>query len=280
MAVKNDRKSRAAGGERLESPSLVRRFLLLLAGAVVIVLLAFLVYYQGKEHLFRLNPRFGLGRIEVESQGYWGQNEDSRRQLRSMVSAYMNEHAAQGETVTVFAVNLGELRRYLEAIPSVESAAVERVLPGTLSVRLRERTPRAFINDPTYQMVIDDEGRLMDSRFCLITEKLPVIQSDRRWNLADNGKTEALMPAVALLRAARNNFKNDLKISRVTAVDSESILFDMHFRDGDRLYHVLMKPENFEDNLLKLRDACVQAQGAGLSHDTINMLYSIGVTWQ
>lgn len=69
--------------------------------------------------------------------------------------------AGLGRTATTPPADLLELRRRLEALPWVEAAAVERVLPDGLSIAIKERRPIAIWRraNPTRQTLIDGTGR-------------------------------------------------------------------------------------------------------------------------
>lgn len=63
---------------------------------------------------------------------------------------------------SVFAIPLDERRRRLLAIDWVEDAAVSRVWPDRLIVRLRERKPVAFVFFRSGVLLIDKQGMLLD----------------------------------------------------------------------------------------------------------------------
>ena len=108
--------------------------------------------------------------------------------------------------------------------------------------------------------------------------ELPVIETGvSSWQVGDD--TSRLRPALELLAIARSRYP-ELGIYSVTAVDEKSIRFNMTSRGGAKKYHVLMKPENFDRNLLYLSSACEQAVSSGMTHNIANMLYDVGVTWQ
>lgn len=69
---------------------------------------------------------------------------------------------AQDVERSVFSVPLEERRRRLLAIDWVEDAAVSRVWPDRLAVRIRERKPVAFVQVQSSVMLIDEEGVLLE----------------------------------------------------------------------------------------------------------------------
>jgi cell division protein FtsQ len=126
----------------------------------------------------------------------------------------------------VLAVNPARAKEQLEALPWVRSATIERRLPGTIYVRLVERTPLAVWQHDGKQELIDRDGTVIPvsdlSRFA----KLPtvvggdqarrgaadlmdllasepdlasrvtaaVLVGDRRWNLRVDNAIEVMLP--------------------------------------------------------------------------------------
>jgi cell division protein FtsQ len=62
----------------------------------------------------------------------------------------------------VFFIPLEDRRKQLEAIPWVESAAVMRLLPNRMKVKIVERTPVAFVQIGSKPQLIDATGVLME----------------------------------------------------------------------------------------------------------------------
>ena len=257
------------------------RLAILLIGLAAVVLGCRYMVILGYRHLFVRNPRFAVEEenIVVEGTGYFGR-ADGARQLARVIRVRLAEKAGRGVPVTIFSDTPGDLRHWIARIfPSIESARVERVFPGSLSVKITERIPRAFINSSGSTLLVDDDGVLMDRRFCMFNvSELPVIETGvSSWQVGDD--TSRLRPALELLAIARSRYP-ELGIYSVTAVDEKSIRFNMTYRGGAKKYHVLMKPENFDRNLLYLSSACEQAVSSGMTHNIANMLYDVGVTWQ
>lgn len=69
---------------------------------------------------------------------------------------------SQVKNQPILAVPLEVLREQLEQLPTVKSASVERRLPGTLYVKLTERTPVAVWQNQGKLHLIDDEGVAMN----------------------------------------------------------------------------------------------------------------------
>ena len=90
---------------------------------------------------------------------------------------------------SVLRVPLVERRSQLEALPWVESASVQRILPNHLRVELTERTPIAFLQNGTELVLIDVHGVILDRsegedfHFPIVTglsENMPREERERR----------------------------------------------------------------------------------------------------
>lgn len=115
-------------------------------GAVVGTVVAVAVvgcglHAAGKLALRRLvfeNPRFTLRRILVQNDGVLSPDVILRV-------------AGVAEGQNLFAVNLDQAQRNLEAVPVVHRVEVRRVFPGELVVRVEERVPVAQVQVATAQ---------------------------------------------------------------------------------------------------------------------------------
>lgn len=58
-------------------------------------------------------------------------------------------------------LDLGALERRLEAMPWVDTASVERSLPGSLSISITERVPTAMIHAGESAALVDGSGRVL-----------------------------------------------------------------------------------------------------------------------
>ena len=140
------------------------------------VLGIYAAWYLGAFALNKLvyeNKAFAITRVEVQTDGVISQD-----QLRRWSGVRPGQN--------LLALRLEDVKRDLEMQAVIESVSVERVLPGTLRLRINEREPVAQINVPvlkpgggfdlkTYQ--IDDNGYVMlplDSR----QRAVPPAQSD------------------------------------------------------------------------------------------------------
>jgi len=106
-------------------------------------------------HRYLINdPKFVLSRDRREALSIDGLHYGSRAKVLRIF--------AQDADHSVFAVPLDERRRRLLAIDWVQDAAVSRVWPDHLAVRIRERKPIAFVEVQSTVMLIDAQGMLLE----------------------------------------------------------------------------------------------------------------------
>jgi len=106
-------------------------------------------------HRYLINdPKFVLSHDRREALTIDGLRYGSRAKVQRIF--------AQDADHSVFSVPLDERRRRLLAIDWVEDAAVSRVWPDHLSVRIRERKPIAFVEVQSTVMLIDRQGMLLE----------------------------------------------------------------------------------------------------------------------
>src|SRR5262249_15625284 len=106
--------------------------------AVIMILGVFAIWRAGDWALNRFvyeNEAFAIQRVDIQTDGVI-----SLDQLRrwSGVRAGAN----------LLALDLSRVKRDLELVPAIQSAAVERILPATLRIRVTERSPVAQVSIP------------------------------------------------------------------------------------------------------------------------------------
>jgi len=112
------------------------RAVVLLFAVCLTAFAALFAAWRGGELLLRRsvyeNKAFAIQRIHVETDGVL-----SPEQIRAWAGV-----RAQGN---LMALDLARVKRDLELMPAIEAAAVERILPGTLRIRVTEREPLARV---------------------------------------------------------------------------------------------------------------------------------------
>ena len=100
------------------------------------------------------DPQFVLSRERADALTVEGAAHASLSRIRRVFEPDFGR--------SVFSAPIAERRRRLLAIDWVEDASVSRVWPDRLVVRVRERTPVAFVSTRTGVLLIDSYGVLLE----------------------------------------------------------------------------------------------------------------------
>jgi len=205
--------------------------------------------------LFQNNPNLTLDKVIVRSRGWW--------RGRSAEVAKIARLSPGSENI--FAVDLAEVRRLVEAEPSVKSATVSRILPNILAVDIVERAPRAFIHFRGNAKVVDDDCIVMTTDSCIdVSPTLPVVTGFRagKDDLLPGKAVLAVKPALTLLDKLRESVP-DLDVRRVALSNPAYFYLRARYpgiRDEFDLYLDRAKPagkiaklEKILKNVAKLR---------------------------
>lgn len=155
----------------------------------------------------------------------------------------------------ILAIPLAEMRKRVESINWVQSAVVERRLPGTLLVRITERSPFAvWQNEGVFRLIDRAGGVVADSDVAAFYKQLPLVVGrgapdaaaalidalakapviqprvaaavrvgERRWNLRLASGTDVLLPegaeAAALARLAELQASQQLLDRPLAVID-------------------------------------------------------------
>lgn len=169
------------------------------------VLGIYVLWRAGEWTLDRLvydNKSFAIQQIDIQTDGVIAPDELRR---------WSGVHTGQN----LFALDLARVKRDLELAATIQSVSIERILPGTLRIRVTEREPVAQVNMPhpkagggiefsTFQ--IDEDGYVMQpldprQRCTPITEadnQLPMIVGINAADLQPGRRLESQQVRAAL----------------------------------------------------------------------------------
>jgi hypothetical protein len=167
----------------------VAAFLLVPALAVTAIFLLWFVLKISGELLFSRNPAFTITRLDIQG---------SSPVIRDYIVGKQNIR----EGVNLFAFDVGEIREeFLRAAPSFKSMRIQRILPGTLTVKVVEREPLARIGRKG-GFVVDREGFVFGPR--VRKQNLPYIVGYKGPLLKPGGRIQSAgRDAVAVLDICR-----------------------------------------------------------------------------
>lgn len=154
---------------------------------------------EGLNRLFFVNPTYTLNHIDVEIDGTLNRDQ-------------VLQSAGLHTGVNIFSVKLPAARQALLDIPQVEEAEIQRLLPDTLKIAIRERLPVArLIADrsqldtltPAQTLMLDASGVVLKSRVNLPEyTRLPVITGypTDGFRLGKPAEAPEIMSALNLLK--------------------------------------------------------------------------------
>jgi cell division septal protein FtsQ len=215
-------------------------------GAILVVLVALAgtvwAFKVGADHvaarLWLRNERFVLENLVVRSDG----------RLRA---EHVRQYGGIKEGMGLFEIRLADLRDALASIPLVESVSLERRLPDTLIIDIREREPVARLQTASarFPFSIDRTGMVL----------APAL-SDTTLPLISGFSGQGLRPGVQIndpaIRAALDlvqlcEMPQYSRILRVVQLDvSSPYCMDVQFSQGER---VMMPYQKYDT---KLKYAC------------------------
>jgi len=149
------RESKKSGGTLRLEPRGIRRTLWLgLALAILLCVSTALAALKLRQYVIH-DPEFIMTRDRPDSLTIEGLRYTSRAKVRHVFSADFDH--------SIFAIPLDERRRRLLGIDWVEDASISRIWPDRLLVRIRERTPVAYVSFNSGVLLIDAYGSLLDA---------------------------------------------------------------------------------------------------------------------
>ena len=244
------------------------RGIILLVSLLVLIGGAVGLLWWAKSRLFAGNPRFTLHEIEVQSTGYWAQNNVNRSQLIRKVGLKLGQD-------NLMAIDIAKLRKTLCSIPNVADARVTLELPNKLTIAIDERVPWAFLGKKDGDLVVDGEGVVLERRECFGTHShLPVILLPQRQML--NAVPGKVMPGAAeplkLLTAVRGSKDFTLKTIFIRD-DKLNVILDYHYGKNTRSYTVNMSVGNYEELLAQVKLSIDNSLLRNENHTVVNVLY-------
>lgn len=118
-----------------------------------------------RRQLFAENPRFEIQHLEISCDGKLREEQ-------------IREYSGLHEGMNLFALSFEAIREELLKSPLVESVVLERRLPSTLCVTVKERIPSARILIGNYKVprLIDRYGVVLPPRMSAELARLPLIK--------------------------------------------------------------------------------------------------------
>lgn len=211
--------------------------------AAILVVLVALV---GTAWAVKVGADHVADRLWVRNERFWLENLVVRSDGR-LRADHVRQYARIQEGMGLFEFSLADVRSALLSIPIVESVSLERRLPDTLIVEIRERVPVARLQaeSPRFLFSIDRHGVLLAP--APQDSTLPLITGVAREGLRPGTEMSdsAVRAALALVQLCETPQYS--RIMRISRVDIGSPYYmDVFFAQGER---ALMPYEKFENKL-------------------------------
>lgn len=221
-----------------------------------LILLSLISYggYIGYHQLYKDNPYYRLQAIEVDTNGH-------------LHPARVADLAALNLDATVFDIDLDKVQKILSELPEIERCELERRLPGTLKITVRERAPVAWLECEALGwpgcgdggILVDQNGFTFPSGEALwqASRNLPVIflREAREEDFEHGVKSEhddlmlalGLMEKMRVVRAEWNAVKIDLASDYSIEVTS---------RDGVKAVFGMSDHQRQVEDMISIREHC------------------------
>ena len=233
--VRNKRR-KGAGSSALTRRALSIALLLLVIGGIIYGIKEGFEWIGCK--LYSENPRFEIQHLVISGDG-------------KLTEDRIREYTGLAEGMNLFAVKFKEVEATLEKVPVVESVYLERRLPHTLIVKVKERMPVARIigkQSRRFPFVVDRYGVVLPPRQSAST--LPLVKGldmDLRLGMPINHPDIKTALQIIALCDSTGNWRQHIQIESLDVQYQDYI--DMRLKSGTR---VKMPRYSIMNNLRKL----------------------------
>ena len=224
--------SKKASAKSARTPRFSTPRLIVTLVTAAVVLGSILYAFHVAEHFLTTDSRFALG----------GPADDSSLQIAGAAHAArpaIEKIFADDEGVSVYLIPLAERRDAIREVPWVREASVARVWPNRVIVRVKERTPVAFVRLNASRFgLIDGDGVILPTatdRF-----KLPVLTGVR----ASDPATKRRDGVQRMLRMTADLGDATANISEIDVSDGDNLKVSQPY-DG-RILTLLLGDRNFK----------------------------------
>jgi len=229
------------------------------------------------------NSEFAIQRVDVQTDGMIAPD-----QLRRWSGVKPGDN--------LMALDLASVKRNLELVSTIGSVSVERVLPGTLRIRVTERQPVAQVDVPragpgggieVAVFQLDAEGYVMqplDPRLCVIPlaqirDQLPVIVGLNTYQLQPGQRVESpqVLAALQLLGAFNRSVMTGLVNLRRIDASSPGVIVATTEQGGEITFGL----DNLDQQLQRWREIYDLGQRMNKAIATLNLAVSnnVPVRW-
>lgn len=149
-------------------------YLLMALILLSVVAALFLGYSALRRRLYLNNPFFVLQQID---------DSQCPSQLKEAVQELLRRHGVwAGGSVTITSIDIGAIRRELLENPLIASASIQRILPGTIRINVRQHQPCAILSfnrqafPDAKNLKIDQDGLVLPLEASADRDRLPLLK--------------------------------------------------------------------------------------------------------
>ncbi|HTQ52762.1 MAG TPA: FtsQ-type POTRA domain-containing protein [Candidatus Acidoferrales bacterium] len=229
------------------------------------------------------NSEFAIRRVDVQTDGIIAPDQ-------------LRRWSGVKPGVNLMALDLVSVKRNLELVSTIDSVSVERVLPGTLRIRVTERPPVAQVDVPRAGAAggievsvfqLDAGGYVMqplDPRLCVIPlaqirDQLPVIAGLNVYQLQPGQRVESpqVLAALKLIGAFNRSVMTGLVNLRRIDVSSPGVVVATTDQGGEITFGL----DNLDQQLGRWREIYDLGQRMNRAIATVNLAVSnnVPVRW-
>ena len=229
------------------------------------------------------NSEFAIRRVDVQTDGIIAPDQ-------------LRRWSGVKPGVNLMALDLVAVKRNLELVSTIDSVSVERVLPGTLRIRVTERPPVAQVDVPRAGAAggievsvfqLDAGGYVMqplDPRLCVIPlaqirDQLPVIAGLNVYQLQPGQRVESpqVLAALKLIGAFNRPVMTGLVNLRRIDVSSPGVVVATTDQGGEITFGL----DNLDQQLGRWREIYDLGQRMNRAIATVNLAVSnnVPVRW-
>ncbi len=237
----------------------MNKLTVLLASALILTLVLWGgingVHYL-MQQMFTRNNLFTVRHLDLRSDG----RLDEERIM---------EYAGVRAGMNLFALDLGQVRNTLESVAIIDHVDVERDLPDTLRIHIRERLPVANLGYARrrYNFTVDREGAILGPSTKAASLPHIVGMKDAGLRPGTRIQSEAVLDALHVLDLCNSSSLGNYVKIRTVDVGYEDLL-DMQLIGGER---ILFKRTDVKNRLIRLASILETARGMGRRIGSVDM---------
>jgi hypothetical protein len=148
----------------------------------------------------------------------------------------------------LFSINLSDLKKKIESIPSIEKANVARRLPDTIVLNISSRIPRALFSGNGKTWYTDDYGVVFSAAsYGEIRKNIPVISGFAQGNDLQEGDSVPQFKIPLSIISTADRFYPGFVVKRLDLRSEKHILVNLHTSEDFEIYTAMFPMEKIPE---------------------------------